>query len=239
MSFKLDKLTVRHLTGTAKRPRCMRLDLVSNRASSLRSSVPRAPARPPCCRPWPAPTSRPRAASVFGLDPVGAAAGGAPRPCARACSWRRRRRRCRRASAWSRPCWRRACRTGACGKALRSLFTPPTRMPPSRPWPLRPRRQTVCARRPPLGRRTPALQPGAPAALHGRRLPGRRADFRARPGAGAHHAGHPAARSRRPQRHPGVQPAPGRDGARAFPASSACARPHRVRPAARAASPTR
>jgi energy-coupling factor transporter ATP-binding protein EcfA2 len=228
MSFKLDKLTVRHLTGARAPLHALDLDIAQGEQlaligpsgagkTTLLSTL--ACAHQPAAGSFTCSASR-----SLGADRMRRAT-----PCARACSWRRRRRRCRRASASSPPCWRRACRTGAWEGALRSLFRPAD---PDAAFealvPLRPRRQTVCARRPPLGRRTPALQPGAPAGLERRRLPRRRADFRARPGPGPHHAGHAAGRSRQPQGHPGVQPAPGRDGARAF-------RPHR-RPARAAAS---
>jgi phosphonate transport system substrate-binding protein len=54
--------------------------------------------------------------------------------CAGACSWRRRCRRCRRASAWSRPCWPAACRPWACGRACARCSTRRHSRPPSRRW---------------------------------------------------------------------------------------------------------
>ena len=60
------------------------------------------------------------------LDDAGRCRGAICSACAGSCSWRRRCRRCRRASAWSRRCWPGVCRPWGCWPACVRCFIPLT-----------------------------------------------------------------------------------------------------------------
>jgi phosphonate transport system ATP-binding protein len=68
VTFRSAQLTVRHLPQRRRRA-LHALDLRWPRASRWRSSAPRAPARPPCCRRWPARTAVGRRFEALGQDP--------------------------------------------------------------------------------------------------------------------------------------------------------------------------
>ena len=147
--------------------------------------------------------------------------------CAAGCSWRRRCRRCRRASAWSRRCWPAGCRRWACWPACARCSIRTTSRRPT----------TRCERfdladklfervdrlsggeRQRVGLARALLAP-ASAVAGGRAAVGAGPDARA---AGAGHAGAAGARTRR---HAGGHAAPGGRGAGAL---SAHRRPARRR----------
>jgi phosphonate transport system ATP-binding protein len=151
--------------GANRAPALHAIDLVvDRRASSWPSSARPGPARPPCWPRWPAPTGPHRPASSIRPGSVGAGR------CARHKLRARlflapqtpplppRQRVVHAVLAARLPHW-------SCG---RPSFRSQTRRPRRRlrcAGALRPGRQTVCARRPAVRRRTPALRPGAPAAV--------------------------------------------------------------------------
>jgi energy-coupling factor transporter ATP-binding protein EcfA2 len=128
--------------------------------------------------------------------------------CAAGCSWRRRRRRCRRASGRSPRCSPRGCRAVAVA-SLRSLVYPESTSAPYGAGAFRPRRQAVGAGRPALRRRAPAGRTGARAARAGIVVAGRRTALGARSDAGPQAIDTLTARRARSRRHAGRHAAPG------------------------------